>query len=70
MHREHYIAKGAACGNTNDSRTDGIRAAQLSFPIVSFHVDLFAISHSKMTSDTYGLVGIFLTDYRQALPIA
>lgn len=61
---------GAACGKTSDSRTDGIRTAQLSFPTMSFHIDLFAIGHSKMTSDTYGFAVLFLTDYCKALPNA
>lgn len=61
---------GAVCGNTDDSRTDGIRAAQLPFPTVSSYIDLFAIDHSEMASDRNGLAGLFLTDYRKALPIA
>lgn len=68
MHRARHIITGAACGKTDDSRTDGIRATQLSFPIMSFNIDLFAVDHSEMTSDMCGLVGLFLTDYCKALP--
>ena len=70
IHHDCQIITGAACGNTDDSRTDGIGTAQLSFPTMSFHIDLFAVDHSEMTSDTNGLAGLFLTDYRKALPIA
>ena len=70
MHRKRHIITGAACGNTDDSRTDGIRVAQLSFPTMSFHIDLLAIDHPEMTSDLYGLAGLLLTDYCKALPIA
>lgn len=60
----------AACGKTDDSRTDGIRAAQLSFAIMSSYIDLFAIDHPEVTSDAYDPAGLFLTDYCQALPCA
>lgn len=70
MHKKRLIITRAACGKTDDSRTDGIGAAQLSFTIMSFHMDLFAIDHSEVTSDAYGPAGLFLTDYCQALPSA
>lgn len=70
MHRKRHIITGAVCGNTDDSRTDGIRAAQLSFPTVSSYIDLFAIDHSEMASDRNGLAWLFLTDYCKAPPIA
>ncbi len=67
---KRHIITGAICGNTDGSRTDGIGAARLPFPIMCFHIHHFAIDHSEMTSDIYGPAGLFLTDYCQALPIA
>ena len=61
---------GATCRQADDSRTDGIGVAQLSFPIMSFHIDYPAVNHPKVASDTHSLARLFLTDYCKALPSA
>ena len=45
----------------------GLGAAQLSFPIVSLHIDFPAIGNPKMASDTNDFARLFLTDYCKAL---
>ena len=45
----------------------GLGAAQLSFPIVSLHIDFPAASHPEMASDTNDFARLFLTDYCKAL---
>jgi hypothetical protein len=45
----------------------GLGAAQLSFPIVSLHIDFPAVGHPEMASDTNGFARLFLTDYCKAL---
>jgi len=67
MNGYRRIITGATCRQADDSRTDGIRAARLPFPAVSFHIDSPAIDHPEVTSDTDSLSGLFLTDYCKAL---
>jgi len=67
MNEHRHIITGVTRRHTGDSRTDGIGAARLPFPAVSFHIDLPAIEHSEVTSDTDSLSGLFLTDYCKAL---
>ena len=58
----------ATCRQADDSRTDGIGATRLSFPIVGFHIDFLAVNHSEVTSDTNRLARLFLTEgYCKAL---
>ena len=57
----------ATCRQANDFRTDGSGAAQLSFPIMSLHIDFPAVNHPEVASGTNCLARLFLTDYCKAL---
>lgn len=58
----------AVCRQADSSRTDGGKIAQLPSPVMSPDVNLAAIDHSDVASDTNRLAArLFLTDYCEAL---
>ena len=65
--RIHKITR-AICRQADGSRTDGWRMVQLPSPVMGFDVNLAAIDHSEVTSDTDRFAArLFLTDYCEAL---
>ena len=65
--RIHKITR-AICRQADGSRTDGWRMVQLPSPVMGFDVNLAAIDHSEVASDTDRFTArLFLTDYCEAL---
>ena len=65
--RIHNITR-AVCRQADGSRTDGWRMVQLTSPVMGFDVNLAAIDHSDVASDTDRFTArLFLTDYCEAL---
>ena len=65
--RIHNITR-AICRQADSSRADGKKMVQLPFPVMGFDVNLAAIGHSEVASDTDRLASrLFLTDYCEAL---
>ena len=65
--RIHSITR-AICRQADGSRTDGRKMVQLPSPVMGFDVNLAAIDHSEVASDTDRLAArLFLTDYCKAL---
>jgi len=70
MNSNSYKITGITHRQVSDSRTDGIGATQLSFPIMGFHIYFPSFNHSEMASDTDNFARLFLTDYCKALSFA
>jgi len=66
----HPKITGATYRQIGDSRADGLEAAQLPFPVMSFHIDLLPINHPEVTSDENSPTRLFLTNYSKALSSA
>ena len=65
--RIHKITR-AICRQADGSRADGKKMAQLPSPVMCFDVNLAAINHPEVASDTDRLASrLFLTDYCEAL---
>ena len=65
--RIHKITR-AICRKADGSRADGKKITHLPFAVMSPDVNLAAIDHSEVASDTDRFaVRLFLTDYRKAL---
>ena len=65
--RIHSITR-AICRQADGPRADGKKMVHLPFPVMGFDVNLAAIGHSEVTSDTDRLAArLFLTDYCKAL---
>lgn len=64
---KYMKATEATCRQAGDFRADGTEAAQLPFPVVSFHINLPAVDHAEVASDENGLARLFLIDYSKAL---
>ena len=63
----HNITR-AICRQADGSRADGKKMVQLPFAVMGFDVNLAAIGHSEVASDTDRLTArLFLTDYCEAL---
>ena len=68
--RIHNITR-AICRQADGSRTDGKKMVQLPFTVMSLDVNLAAINHPEVASDTNRLaLRLFLTDYCKALSCA
>ena len=65
--RIHNVTR-AICRQADGSRTDGWRMVQLPSPVMGFDVNLAAIDHSEVASDTDRFTArLFLTYYCEAL---
>ena len=65
--RIHNITR-AICRQADGSRADGKKMVQLPSPVMGFDVNLAAIGHSEVASDTDRLASrLFLTDHCEAL---
>lgn len=65
--RIHNITR-AICRQADSSRADGKKMVQLPSPVMGFDVNLAAIGHSEVASDTDRFAArLFLTDYCKAL---
>ncbi len=67
MNADGHKITEAIYRQVNDFRTDGSGAAQLSFPIMSLHIDFPAVDHPEVASDQDAFARLFLTDYCKAL---
>ena len=67
IERTHKITR-AICKQADGPRADGKKISQLPFTVMSPDINLVAVDHSKVASDTYRFVArLFLTDYCEAL---
>ena len=68
--RIHNVTR-AICRQADGSRADGKKMVQLPSPVMGFDVNLAAIDHSEVASDTDRFTArLFLTDYCKALSCA
>lgn len=63
----HTTIQGAICRQTDGSRTDGKKWAQLPLSVMRFDENLTTVNHSKVTTNSNWFAELFLTDYCKAL---